>query len=128
MISFKEISVSEFNPGFKVDNIYKIINDDNHIGYVCTSIWKDDNIFIEWIEFFPIYRNNHLFVPVLSAIAEFNNCERLYLECSPEHIRFLYKGIIINQNKKLSQPTLKRRFFKKKAAFFSWPGLGKEWC
>ena len=43
-------------------------------------------------------------------------------------IRFLYKGIIINQNKKLSQPTLKRRFFKKKAAFFSWPGLGKEWC
>ena len=43
-------------------------------------------------------------------------------------LRFLYKGIIINQNKKLSQPTLKRRFFKKKAAFFSWPGLGKEWC
>lgn len=46
----------------------------------------------------------------------------------PIIIRFLYKGIIINQNKKLSQPTLKRRFFKKKAAFFSWPGLGKEWC
>ena len=44
------------------------------------------------------------------------------------YLRFLYKGIIINQNKKLSQPTLKRRFFKKKAAFFSWPGLGKEWC
>ena len=34
------------------------------------------------------------------------------------HIRFLYKGIIINHNKKPSQPTLKRRFFKKKAAFF----------
>lgn len=45
-----------------------------------------------------------------------------------ESVRFLYKGIIINHNKKLSQPTLKRRFFKKKAAFFSWPGLGKEWC
>lgn len=45
-----------------------------------------------------------------------------------EKVRFLYKGIIINHNKKLSQPTLKRRFFKKKAAFFSWPGLGKEWC
>lgn len=45
-----------------------------------------------------------------------------------EEIRFLYKGIIINHNKKLSQPTLKRRFFKKKAAFFSWLGLGKEWC
>ena len=45
-----------------------------------------------------------------------------------EILRFLYKGIIINHNKKLSQPTLKRRFFKKKAAFFSWPGLGKEWC
>lgn len=44
------------------------------------------------------------------------------------YLRFLYKGIIINHNKKLSQPTLKRRFFKKKAAFFSWPGLGKEWC
>lgn len=44
------------------------------------------------------------------------------------YFRFLYKGIIINHNKKLSQPTLKRRFFKKKAAFFSWPGLGKEWC
>lgn len=43
-------------------------------------------------------------------------------------VRFLYKGIIINHNKKTSQPTLKRRFFKKKAAFFSWPGLGKEWC
>lgn len=43
-------------------------------------------------------------------------------------LRFLYKGIIINHNKKLSQTTLKRRFFKKKAAFFSWPGLGKEWC
>ena len=36
-------------------------------------------------------------------------------------IRFLYKGIIINHNKKLSQPTLKRRFFKKKAAFFHGP-------
>ena len=46
----------------------------------------------------------------------------------PFEFRFLYKGIIINHNKKLSQPTLKRRFFKKKAAFFSWPGLGKEWC
>ena len=46
----------------------------------------------------------------------------------PKFVRFLYKGIIINHNKKLSQPTLKRRFFKKKAAFFSWPGLGKEWC
>ena len=45
-----------------------------------------------------------------------------------KRLRFLYKGIIINHNKKLSQPTLKRRFFKKKAAFFSWPGLGKEWC
>ena len=45
-----------------------------------------------------------------------------------DNVRFLYKGIIINHNKKLSQPTLKRRFFKKKAAFFSWPGLGKEWC
>lgn len=44
------------------------------------------------------------------------------------NLRFLYKGIIINHNKKPSQPTLKRRFFKKKAAFFSWPGLGKEWC
>ena len=43
-------------------------------------------------------------------------------------VRFLYKGIIINHNKKPSQPTLKRRFFKKKAAFFSWPGFGKEWC
>ena len=43
-------------------------------------------------------------------------------------LRILYKGIIINHNKKPSQPTLKRRFFKKKAAFFSWPGLGKEWC
>ena len=45
-----------------------------------------------------------------------------------KQIRFLYKGIIINHNKKPSQPTLKRRFFKKKAAFFSWPGFGKEWC
>lgn len=32
--------------------------------------------------------------------------------------RFLYKGIIINHNKKLSQPTLKRRFFKKKGGVF----------
>lgn len=38
-----------------------------------------------------------------------------------KQIRFLYKGIIINHNKKPSQPTLKRRFFKKKAAFFHGP-------
>ena len=38
-----------------------------------------------------------------------------------EIVRFLYKGIIINHNKKPSQPTLKRRFFKKKAAFFHGP-------
>ena len=38
-----------------------------------------------------------------------------------KYIRFLYKGIIINHNKKPSQPTLKRRFFKKKAAFFHGP-------
>ena len=47
---------------------------------------------------------------------------------APIRFRFLYTGIIINHNKKLSQPTRNRRFFKKKAAFFSWPGLGKEWC
>ena len=40
-------------------------------------------------------------------------------------IRFLYKGIIINHNKKPSQPTLKRRFFKKKAAFFFMARFGK---
>lgn len=38
-----------------------------------------------------------------------------------KYLRFLYKGIIINHNKKPSQPTLKRRFFKKKAAFFHGP-------
>ena len=43
-------------------------------------------------------------------------------------IRFLYKGIIINHNKKPSQPTLKRRFFQEKGGVFSWPGFGKEWC
>jgi len=36
-------------------------------------------------------------------------------------LRFLYKGLIINHNKKPSQPTLKRRLFKKKAAFFHGP-------
>ena len=43
-------------------------------------------------------------------------------------LRFLYKGIIINHNKKPSQPTLKRRFFRGKGGVFSWPGFGKEWC
>ena len=43
-------------------------------------------------------------------------------------LRFLYKGIIINHNKKPSQPTLKRRFFQEKGGVFSWPGFGKEWC
>ena len=43
------------------------------------------------------------------------------LEDNAEYLRFLYKGIIINHNKKPSQPTLKRRFFKKKAAFFHGP-------
>ena len=52
----------------------------------------------------------------------------LVISRATKSFRFLYKGIIINHNKKPSQPTLKRRFFKKKAAFFSWPGLGKEWC
>ena len=33
-------------------------------------------------------------------------------------IRFLYKGIIINHNKKPSQPTLKRRFFQEKGGVF----------
>ena len=58
----------------------------------------------------------------------FNTLGTLAGLCIAKRLRFLYKGIIINHNKKLSQPTLKRRFFKKKAAFFSWPGLGKEWC
>ena len=44
------------------------------------------------------------------------------------NFRFLYKGIIINHNKKPSQPTLKRRFFQEKGGVFSWPGFGKEWC
>ena len=47
---------------------------------------------------------------------------------SLDSIRFLYKGIIINHNKKPSQPTLKRRFFQEKGGVFSWPGFGKEWC
>ena len=56
------------------------------------------------------------------------NKDFVYDDAYVDDLRFLYKGIIINHNKKLSQPTLKRRFFKKKAAFFSWPGFGKEWC
>ena len=53
-------------------------------------------------------------------ICEMNGakCEFHYTR---EFLRFLYKGIIINHNKKPSQPTLKRRFFKKKAAFFHGP-------
>ena len=34
------------------------------------------------------------------------------------YFRFLYKGIIINHNKKPSQPTLKRRFFQGKGGVF----------
>lgn len=41
-----------------------------------------------------------------------------FLVSVPNIVRFLYKGIIINHNKKLSQPTLKRRFFKKKGGVF----------
>ena len=37
---------------------------------------------------------------------------------SYEKVRFLYKGIIINHNKKPSQPTLKRRFFQEKGGVF----------
>lgn len=61
-----------------------------------------------------------------------NDSELRMTECFPKtniqtdsyvavQLRFLYKGIIINHNKKPSQPTLKRRFFKKKAAFFHGP-------
>ena len=57
----------------------------------------------------------------------FFGCSSLkYLDLSS--FRFLYKGIIINHNKKPSQPTLKRRFFQEKGGVFSWPGFGKEWC
>lgn len=57
------------------------------------------------------------FIKKLTAI-EYERCisKRIL-----ENFRFLYKGIIINHNKKPSQPTLKRRFFKKKAAFFHGP-------
>ena len=76
--------------------------------------------------------NIGLYKKLDSTYSQYETCKK---SISPTYdylnsitIRFLYKGIIINHNKKLSQPTLKRRFFKKKAAFFSWPGLGKEWC
>jgi hypothetical protein len=64
----------------------------------------------------------------MSEILNESNPHKYIKSIYAKLVRFLYKGIIINHNKKLSQPTLKRRFFKKKAAFFSWPGLGKEWC
>ena len=51
----------------------------------------------------------------------FNKTPRWIVVCNFQTFRFLYKGIIINHNKKPSQPTLKRRFFKKKAAFFHGP-------
>ena len=76
----------------------------------------------------PFYRDENKIMMPLDTVAY---CFNLIVDRSDLFhitIRFLYKGIIINHNKKLSQPTLKRRFFKKKAAFFSWPGLGKEWC
>ncbi len=50
-----------------------------------------------------------------------NKIEKWMKEGFILRFRFLYKGIIINHNKKPSQPTLKRRFFKKKAAFFHGP-------
>ena len=41
------------------------------------------------------------------------------------NVRFLYKGIIINHNKKPSQPTLKRRFFQEKGGVFFMARFGK---
>ena len=55
----------------------------------------------------------------MQMIEAFREFENKY--ATLKRIRFLYKGIIINHNKKPSQPTLKRRFFKKKAAFFHGP-------
>lgn len=57
---------------------------------------------------------------IVSSFYLCNAVERPYY-LFPYGFRFLYKGIIINHNKKPSQPTLKRRFFKKKAAFFHGP-------
>lgn len=54
-------------------------------------------------------------------LLEYKPAHILRLEFDDVTLRFLYKGIIINHNKKPSQPTLKRRFFKKKAAFFHGP-------
>ncbi len=79
-----------------------------------------------WLEGYPNDFGDMKEKKVIISEADIADAQRIY--GSAIDVRFLYKGIIINHNKKLSQPTLKRRFFKKKAAFFSWPGLRKEWC
>ena len=63
------------------------------------------------------------------AKEELEKCghEVFLLGNAQQMIRFLYKGIIINHNKKPSQPTLKRRYFFVKSDVFLWPGLRKEW-
>ena len=58
---------------------------------------------------------------IATPISTAKRLELLHDIYNPDSVRFLYKGIIINHNKKPSQPTLKRRFFKKKAAFFHGP-------
>ena len=64
----------------------------------------------------------------IAAYAIHFGTENPHIHVIVDTIRFLYKGIIINHNKKPSQPTLKRRFFQEKGGVFSWPGFGKEWC
>ncbi len=102
--------------------LYKTISNDNLYYEIVKDILK------EYSEVYFLYAGDVSNAEVNSKLLELSYLFPKRVYCIEERLRFLYKGIIINHNKKLSQPTLKRRFFKKKAAFFSWPGLGKEWC
>ena len=92
---------------------------DAALEYAVSSAFKYEAVDIDHID---IYENELKLIESLGGV----QIERLAftLLC----LRFLYKGIIINHNKKPSQPTLKRRFFQEKGGVFSWPGFGKEWC
>lgn len=89
---FEKISEKEFDIGYQVDEIFKIMKNKQHIGYLCMSKTIQNIPFIEWIEFLPEHQHKSYIRKILSEIKNKYTANIIKFECNPT-LKALYEHI-----------------------------------
>ena len=82
-----QVNVTEIDFGIKMDETFYLVVQDKIIGKGGISKMPNTNeVFLEWIELLPQFRDRHLLRPSLIAIGDYYKSNSLLMESSSENI------------------------------------------